>query len=148
MFDHPLLLSFTVFVVVTLITGATVWRGLKSLDDRSKRWVAGFLEQGTAQSSTRLVGILSFMMAALLCWIIVVAVLIAAWVGGDARKALYEPSGLMTTLLISTLTLLFANAGVALGLRKGTDILPPPDPATTDSGPLVPKPDTPTGSGT
>src|SRR4051812_25298727 len=105
---------FTALAVAVIVAAFVVlYRGFKRFEPGTRRWIAGFFEQGTAQSSTRLVGILSFAVATILCAFIVVAVVVGSWLGVPALAA---PAGTLTGLLIAVLGLLFANACVALGL--------------------------------
>lgn len=128
---------FTAIALAAVVASMVVlYRGMKRFDPATRRWLAGFLEMGTSQSSTRLVGVLSFMFATMLCAMIVVAVIVGAWFN---VPALANPAGTLTGLLIAVIGLLFANACVALGLRKPGDIAPA---GTADQGPLVPTPPT------
>ncbi len=86
-----------------------------------RHFIANFFRQGTDESSTRLVGILSFMMAAATACFMVIACVIAAWIGGETHKNLYDPSPSLTTFMIATIGLLLTAAEVALGLRKAPD---------------------------
>lgn len=65
-------------------------------------WLRGFFEQNTPQSSTRLVGILSFLAATTLAFYMVMA----------------DKTGAGQ---VATLALLYTNACIALGLRKSTE---------------------------
>lgn len=85
---------------------------------RLRTFIANFVRQDTAESSTRLVGVLSFLLASALTTALVIVVVVAAWKGGADRKNLYDPSTALTTFMISMVTVLFANACIALGLRK------------------------------
>lgn len=124
---------FTAAVLVSFIgTFALGYRGLKRFEPETRRWLAGFFEQGTTQSSTRLVGILSFMAAVFLTFIVVVAVLVGSWLGVNE---LASPSAAMAALIGTLIGMLFANACVALGLRKPGEASgdAPPGPAATNA---------------
>lgn len=100
---------------------ATFWlgyKGFKQFTPETKKWMAGFFEQGTTQSSTRLVGIISFFIAVLMTSVVIIAMLVGSWLGVNQ---LASPSGAMASLIGVLIGMLFANACVALGLRKPGD---------------------------
>lgn len=84
-------------------------------------FIAGFFRQGAAESSTRFVGILCLVAMVGLAYIIVIAMLVAAWLG-EAHKAVYDPPVTMITQIGTTLTMLCTTGCVALGLRKSPDV--------------------------
>lgn len=112
-------LTIAIFMAAVFVSFiVTFWlgyRGFKQFTPETRKWMAGFFEQGTSQSSTRLVGILSFFVAVLLVSIVVVAMLVGSWL---SVRELAAPSGAMTGLIGVLIGMLFANACVALGLRK------------------------------
>lgn len=129
-----LLVTVLVAALAALAVRSLV-RWLGSLDDRARRWIAGFFEQGTVQSSTRLVGILSFVTGVCMCAGVVIALIVGAWL---KVLALANPSPSFTTLLTVAIGILFTNGCVALGLRKGGEAANDPPTDTADHGPLVP----------